>query len=192
LHILLDNLGELPPPKGHPSFELKPLPQELKYAYLDEKNIYHVIISAKLSAEEEEKLLDALKAHRAAIGYSLDDLKGISPTLCMHKINLEEDAKRVVDFQRRLHPKMKEVVRKEVIKLLEAGIIYPIADRKWDSHVHCVPKKGGMTVVPNDEDELDSQRTVVGYRMCIDFRKLNKATRKVSWYFRDSSHRVAY
>jgi hypothetical protein len=131
LHIPLDNLREIPPPKGDPSFELKPLPQELKYAYLDEKNIYHVIISANLLAKEEAELLDLLKAHRAAIRYSLDDLKGISPTLCMHKINLEEDAKRVMDFQRRLHPKMKEVVRKEVIKLLEARIIYPLADCKW-------------------------------------------------------------
>jgi hypothetical protein len=83
-----------------------------------------------------------------------------------------------VDFQHRLHPNMKELVRKEVIKLLEAGIIYPIIDSKWVSPVHCVPKKGGMTVVPNDEDELVAQRTVVGYRMCIDFRKLNKASRK--------------
>jgi hypothetical protein len=178
LHIPPDNLGELPPPKGDPSFELKPLPQELKYAYLDEKNIYLVIISANLLAEEEEKLLEVLKAQRAAIGYSLDDLKGISPALCMHKINLEEDANPVVDFQHRLHPKMKEMVRKEVIKLLESGIIYHIADSKWVSPVHCVPKKGGMTVVPNDEDELVAQCTVVGYRLSIDFRKLNKATRK--------------
>jgi hypothetical protein len=91
----------------------------LKYAYLDEKNIYPIIISANLSAEEEGKLLEVLKAHRAAIGYSLDDLKGISPALCMHKINFEEYAKPVEDFQRRLHTKMKEVVRKEVIKLLK-------------------------------------------------------------------------
>ena len=96
----------------------------------------------------------------------------------MHKINLEEDAKPVVEYQRRLHPKMKEVVRKEVIRLMESCIIYPIADSKWVSPVHCVPKKGGMTVVPNAEDELVAQRTVVGYRMCIDYRKLNKATRK--------------
>ena len=152
LHIPHDDLGELPPPKEDPSFELKPLPEELKYAYLDEKNIYPV-----------------LRAHRPAIGYSLDDLKGISPALCMHKINLEEDAKPVVDFQHRLHPKMKEVVRKEVIKLIEAGIIYRIADSKWVSPVHCVPKKGGMTVVPNDDNELVAQRVVTGYRMCIDF-----------------------
>ena len=96
---------------------------------------------------EEKKLLKTLKKHRAAIGYTLDDLKGISPTLCQHKINLEADAKPVCDPQRRLNPKMKEVVRKEILKLLEAGIIYPVADNQWVSHVHCVPKKGGITVV---------------------------------------------
>ena len=63
------------------------------------------------------------------------------------------------------------MVRKEVIKLIEAGIIYPIADSKWVSPVHCVPKKGGMTVVPNDDNEFVAQRVVTGYRMCIDFRK---------------------
>ena len=73
---------------------------------------------------------------------------------------------------------MKEVVRKEILKLLEAGIIYPAADSQWVSPVHCVPKKGGITVVPNDKDELIPQRIIIGYRMVIDFRKLNKATRK--------------
>jgi hypothetical protein len=75
-------------------------------------------------------LLDVLRAHRLAIRYSFDDLKGISPALCMHKINLEEDDKPIVDYQHRLNAKLKEVVRKQVIKLLEAGIIYPIADSK--------------------------------------------------------------
>ena len=73
---------------------------------------------------------------------------------------------------------MKEVVRNEILKLLEAGIIYPIADSRWVSTVHCVPKKGGITVVPNDKNELIPQRIVTGYRMVIDFCKLNKATRK--------------
>ena len=73
---------------------------------------------------------------------------------------------------------MKEVVRKEILKLLEAGIIYPVADSQWVSPVHCVPKKGGITVVPNDKDELIPQRIVTCYRMVIDLRKLNKATRK--------------
>ena len=171
-------LGDPPPPKGDPVFELKPLPDTLKYAYLDEKKIYPIIISANLSEHEEERLLKTLKKHHSAIGYTLDDLKGISPTLCQHKINLEEDAKPVRDHQRRLNPKMKEVVRKEILKLLEAGIIYPIADSQWVSPVHCVPKKGGITVVPNDKDELIPQRIVTGYRMVIDFRKLNKATKK--------------
>ena len=143
---------------------------------LTRKKIYPVIISANLSEHEEERLLKTLKKHRAAIGYTLDDLKGISPTLCQHKINLEEDAKPVHDHQRRLNPKMKEVVRKEILKLLEAGIIYPVADSQWVSPVHCVPKKGGITVVPNDKDELLPQRIITGYRMVIDFRKLNKAT----------------
>ena len=73
---------------------------------------------------------------------------------------------------------MKEVVRNEILKLLEAGIIYPIADSRWVSPVHCVPKKGGITVIPNDKDELTPQIIVRGYRLVIDFRKLNKATRK--------------
>ena len=106
-NLNVEILGDPPPPKGDPVFELKPLPDTLKYAYLDEKEIYPVIISANLSEHEEKKLLKTLKMHRAAIGYTLDDLKGISPTICQHKINLEPDAKPVVDHQRRLDPKMK-------------------------------------------------------------------------------------
>ena len=72
--------------------------------------------------------MKTLKKHHAATGYTLDDLQGISPTLCQHKINLEEVAKPVRDHQRRLNPKMKEVVKNEILKLLEVGIIYPVAD----------------------------------------------------------------
>ena len=122
--------------------------------------------------------METLRRHRGAIGYTLDDLKGISPSIFQHTINLKPDAKLVVDHQRRLNPNMKDVVRTEVLKLLAPGIIYPIADSKWVSPVHCVPKKGSMNVVPNAKNELIPQRIVIGYRMCIDFRKLNKATRK--------------
>ena len=80
-NLPVEILGDPPPPKGDPMFELKPLPDTLKYAYIDEKKIYHVIISANL-LEHEERLLKILKKHRDAIGYTLDDLKGISPTLC--------------------------------------------------------------------------------------------------------------
>ena len=177
-NLPVETLGDPLPPKGDPVFNIKQLPDTLKYAYLDEKKIYLVIISANLSEHEKKKLLKTLKKHHAAIGYTLDDLKGISPTLCQHKINMEPDAKPVVDYQRRLNPKMKEVVRNKILKLLEAGIIYPVADSRWVSPVNCVPKKGGITIVPNDKNELIPQRIVTCYRMVIDFRKLNKATRK--------------
>ena len=122
--------------------------------------------------------MKVLRKHITAIGYTLDDLKGISPTLCQHKINMEPDAKPIVDHQRRLNSKMNEVVRTEILKLMEAGIIYRITDSRWVSPVHCVPKKGVITVVPNDKSELIPQKIVTGYRMIIDFRRLNKATRK--------------
>ena len=109
----IKTLGGPPPPKGDPVFELKQLPNTLKYSYLDEKKIYLVIISANLSEHEEERLLKVLRKHRAATVYTLDDLKGISPTQCQHTINMEPDAKPFVDHQRRLNLKMKEVVRTE-------------------------------------------------------------------------------
>ncbi|KAK1686640.1 hypothetical protein QYE76_047488 [Lolium multiflorum] len=106
---VLCDLGTTPPPKEDPVFDLKPLPDNLKYAHIDDKKIYPVIISSKLSEIEEERLLEILKKHRGAIGYTLDDLKGISPSICQHAINMEDDAKPVVEPQRRLIPKMKEV-----------------------------------------------------------------------------------
>ncbi|KAK1678260.1 hypothetical protein QYE76_039108 [Lolium multiflorum] len=118
----VEDLGTTPPPKEDPVFDLKPLPDNLKYAHIDDKKIYPVIISSKLSEIEEERLLEILKKHRGAIGYTLDELKGISPSICQHAINMEDDAKPVVEPQRRLIPKMKEVVRNEVLRLLEAGI----------------------------------------------------------------------
>jgi hypothetical protein len=177
-NLPVEDLGTTLPPKEDPVFDLKPLPHDLKYAYIDDKKIYLVIISSKLSRKEEERLLEILRKYRGAMGYTLDDLKGISPTICQHAINMKPDAKPVVEHQRCIIPKMKEVVRNEVLKLLEAGIIYPIADSRWVSPVHYVPKKGGITFVPNENKELIPQRVVVGYRMCIDFRKVNKVTKK--------------
>ncbi|KAK1692082.1 hypothetical protein QYE76_008779, partial [Lolium multiflorum] len=105
----VEDLGTTPPPKEDPVFDLKPLPDNLKYAHIDDKKIYPVIISSKLSEFEEERLLEILKKHRGAIGYTLDDLKGISPSICQHAINMEDDVKPVVEPQRRLIPKMKDV-----------------------------------------------------------------------------------
>ncbi|GJS49629.1 reverse transcriptase domain-containing protein [Tanacetum coccineum] len=80
--------------------------------------------------------------------------------------------------QRRVNPNIKEVVKKEVVKLLDAGLIYPISDSPWVSPVQVFPKKGGMTVLKNEKDELIPQQTVTGWCVCIDYRKLNNATRK--------------
>nr|GEZ51082.1 reverse transcriptase domain-containing protein [Tanacetum cinerariifolium] len=70
------------------------------------------------------------------------------------------------------------VIKKEVIKLLDAGLIYPISDSPWMSPVHCVPKKGRMTVIENEDNELLPTQLVTGWRVCIDCQKLNDATRK--------------
>jgi hypothetical protein len=161
-----------------PDIELKPLPKGLKYEFLGADKTYQVIVSDELSLEEMDKLLNLLRKHKKVIGYSISDLKGISPAFCTHHIPLEKQCKPIVEPQRRLSHAMREVVKKEVIKLLDAGIIYPVPHSEWVNPVHCVPKKGGITVVKNEKDELIPQRIMTRWRMCIDYRKLNKATRK--------------
>ncbi|KAL5554623.1 hypothetical protein UlMin_042024 [Ulmus minor] len=143
-----------------PTLELKPLPSHLRYAYLGEVSTLPVIISAQLSETQEEQLLKVLRKFKKAIGWTLADIKGISPSFCMHKILLEDGSKNSIEAQRRLNPIMKEVVKKEIIKWLDAGIIYPISDSSWVSPVQCVPKKGGMTVVENANNELIPTRVV--------------------------------
>ncbi|KAL5562952.1 hypothetical protein UlMin_032699 [Ulmus minor] len=114
-----------------PTLELKPLPSHLRYAYLGEVSTLPVIISAQLSETQEEQLLKVLRKFKKAIGWTLADIKGISPSFCMHKILLEDGSKNSIEAQRRLNPIMKEVVKKEIIKWLDAGIIYPISDSSW-------------------------------------------------------------
>ena len=102
-------------------------------------------------------------------GYSLQDLKGISPALCTHRILIDSTKTSSREPQHRLNHTMREVVKKEVLKLLHAGIIYPMPHSEWVSPVQVVPKKGGMTVIENNKNELITQRTVAGWRMCIDY-----------------------
>ncbi|KAM0990752.1 hypothetical protein ACFX2C_009225 [Malus domestica] len=161
-----------------PVLELKPLPDHLKYVFLGDNETLPVIVSSSLTAIEEEKLIRVLKEHKTAIGWTLADIRGISPTTCMHRILLEEGAKPTREAQRRLNPPMMEVVKKEIIKLLDCGVIYPISDSRWVSPVQCVPKKSGVTVVKNAENELVPTRIQTGWRVCIDYRKLNATTRK--------------
>ncbi|CAN6695199.1 unnamed protein product [Malus baccata var. baccata] len=150
----------------------------LKYVFLRDEETLPVIVSSSFTALEEEKLIRVLKEHKTAIGWTLADIKGISPTTCIHRIFLEEGAKPTREAQRRLNPPMMEVMKKEIIKLLDYGVIYPISDSRWVSPVQVVPKKSGVTVVKNAEDELVPTRIQTGWRVCIDYRKLNNTTRK--------------
>ena len=157
-----------------PKMEQNPLPSHLRYAYLGNASTLPVIISVSLIVIEEDKLLRVLRDHKDEHGWSL----GIRPSMCMHRILLEDGHKPSVEAQRRLNPTMKEVVRKEVLKWLDAGVIYPISDSACVSPVQVVPKKGGTTVIRTENNTLLPSRTVTGWRICIDYQKLNKATRK--------------
>nr|GEW55347.1 reverse transcriptase domain-containing protein [Tanacetum cinerariifolium] len=178
-----------------------------------------------LNDEEKTGLITVLKSHKRAIAWKLSDIKGINPEFCTQKILIEEDFKPAVQHQRRVNPKIHDVIKKEVEKLLDARLIYPISDNSWKilieedfkpavqhqrrvnpkihdvikkeveklldarliypisdnswvSPVHCVPKKGGFTVVENEENELIPTRLVTRWHVCIYYQKLNEATRK--------------
>ncbi|GJZ92296.1 hypothetical protein Tco_0664361 [Tanacetum coccineum] len=111
--------------------ELKPLPNHLDYAFLEEPSFLLVIISSQLFEQNKNKLVYVLKRHKQAFAWNTTDIPGIYPSSCKHKIQLLEDKKPVVQKQRRLNPNMQEVVKKEIVKLLDTGIIYPIADSPW-------------------------------------------------------------
>ncbi|XP_071905800.1 uncharacterized protein [Coffea arabica] len=166
--------SEIEPPK----LELKPLPTHLRYEFLGENKTLPVIVSADLDDEQCAKLLRVLRRRKKAIGWTISDIKGISHSICMHRILLENGCKPVVETQRRLNPNMKEVVKNEILKWLDAGIVFPISDSVWISPIHVVPKKGGITTIIGKNDELIPSRLVVGWRVCIDYRKLNTVTRK--------------
>ncbi|KAJ9539035.1 hypothetical protein OSB04_031768 [Centaurea solstitialis] len=145
-----------------PDLELKQLPSHLKRT---RQITSHYFIHFR--GRPRNQLIQVLKQHIKAIRWTIADLKGIKDT------NFNS-----VEPQRRLNPVMKEVVKKEILKWLDAGIIYPIASSSCVSPVQCVPKKGGVTVITNDKNELIPTRTVTGWRICMDYRRLNKATQK--------------
>ncbi|GJV30066.1 putative nucleotidyltransferase, ribonuclease H [Tanacetum coccineum] len=158
--------------------ELKDLPHHLKYAYLHGNKSFPIIISSKLSEKEKKLLLQVLEKRKGAIAWKMSDIKRISLSFCTHKILIDDDFKHVIQPQRRLNPKVQDVVKNEIVKLLDSGLIYPISDISRVSPIHVVPKKGETTVVLNDNKELIPFLTVTGWRVCIDYRKLNDATRK--------------
>ncbi|RDY01343.1 hypothetical protein CR513_15341, partial [Mucuna pruriens] len=164
-------IGEVSLPE--PPTELKPLPNHLKYANLGDEQQF-----PQPSPGTGGKLLQVLKQHKKAIGWKLFDHPGINPSICMHRILMAEEVRPMKQQQRRLNPTILDVVKREVTKLLAAGIIYPILDSSWVSPVQVVPKKSGMTVMKNQNDELVPTRVQNSWRVCIDYKKLNQATRK--------------
>nr|GEZ27181.1 reverse transcriptase domain-containing protein [Tanacetum cinerariifolium] len=169
LEAFVNDDPSLPPPNQE-----KYLPQVRK-----ELKIYEAKNDKSLIDEPPETaLIKVLKLHKQAITWKLSDIKGINPKFCTHKILMEEDFKLVVQHQRRVNPKIYDVIIMEVAKLLDVGLIYPSSNSPWVSLVHYVPKKGGFTVVENEENELILNRLVTGWRVCIDHQKLNVATCK--------------
>nr|GEZ68004.1 reverse transcriptase domain-containing protein [Tanacetum cinerariifolium] len=156
-----------------PEVELKDLPPHLEYAFLEGENKLPVIIAKDLSVEEKTALITVLKSHKGAIAWKLSDIKGINPEFCTHKILIEEDFEPAVQHQRRVNPKIYDVIKQEVLKLLDARLIYLISDSPWVSPVHCVPNNGGFTLVENEDNELIPTRLVTGWRVCIDYRADN-------------------
>nr|GFB23105.1 reverse transcriptase domain-containing protein [Tanacetum cinerariifolium] len=133
-----------------PKVELKELPPHLEYAFLGNNGKWPLIIAKDLSSNEKTDLINVLKPRKKAIAWKLTDIKGIDPEFCSHKILLEEEHS----------PKVQ------------------LREGPWVSPIHCVPKKGGMAVIKNDENKLVPTRLVTGRRVCIDYRKLNEATQK--------------
>ncbi|GKA02311.1 hypothetical protein Tco_0674976 [Tanacetum coccineum] len=151
--------------------ELKLLLDHLEYAFLEEPSFLPVIISSQLSEQNKDKLVSVLKKHKQAFAWKITDIPRICQSFYKHKIQLLEDKKPVVQKQRRLNPNMQEVVKKEIVKLLDTGIIDPITDSPWVSPIHCVPKKGGITVVTNKKNELVPTRIVTEFDIEIKDKK---------------------
>ena len=140
-------------PMDEPSLDLKALPSTLKCAFLDEEKAKPVIISSTLDIKQGEKLLEILRKNEEAIGWNLTDQKGLDPSLCTHRIFLKDESRPVREAQRRLNPRVWEAVKEEILKWLNAEIIYPISDSQWVSPVHFVPKKARVTVTTNEKGE---------------------------------------
>ncbi|GJZ19056.1 reverse transcriptase domain-containing protein [Tanacetum coccineum] len=139
-----------------PELELKDLPPHLEYAFLEGTDKLPVIIAKDLKDEDKTALLKVLRSHKRAIAWKMSDIKGIDPKFCTHKILMEDNVKPTMQHQRRVNLKIHEVIKKEVIKLLEAGLIYPISISPWVSPVHCVPKKGEFNFTIRDKKRAEN------------------------------------
>nr|GEW56916.1 reverse transcriptase domain-containing protein [Tanacetum cinerariifolium] len=172
-----------------PEVELKELAPHLEYAFLGENEKWPVIIAKDLNVNEKSALINVLKLRRKAIAWKLTDIRGIDPEFCSHKILLEEDFSPKVQSQRRVNPKIHDVIKKEVKKLLDAGLIYPISDSPWVNPVHCVPKKGApILIAPNWDQPFElmcdasdyAVGVVLGQRIEKHFRPIHYASKTMN------------
>ena len=165
-------------PIEEPTLELKTLPSTLKYAFLDEEKAKRIIISSKLDMKLDEQLLEVLRQNEEAIRWTLTDWKALDPSLCTHRIFLEDESRPIREAQRRLNPKVWEAVKEEILKWLNSEIIYPISHSQWVSPVHVVLKKAGVTVTKNEKGEEIQTCLSMKWRVWIDYQNLNCATEK--------------
>ncbi|GJS52186.1 hypothetical protein Tco_0625548 [Tanacetum coccineum] len=149
----------LPPLPNHKDYSPE-IREELKVV---EAKTVKSLIDEPPEDEEKAALIKDLKSHKRAIAWKLSDIKGVDPEFCTHKILMEEDYEPTIQSQRRVNPKIHDVIKKEVEKLLDAGLIYPISHSPWVSPVYYVPKKGGITIVKNDDNDLIPTRLVTGW-----------------------------
>ena len=122
--------------------------------------------------------MDVLRQNEDAISWILTDLKGLDPSLCTHRIFLEDESRPVREAQRQLNVKVWEAMKEEILKWLDAEIIYPISDSQWVSPLHIVPKKAGVTVTINEKGEEIQTCLPTKWRDSIDYQKLNSASKK--------------
>jgi hypothetical protein len=155
------------------------MPSRLQYVFLNGDHETPVIISDKLFDNETGRLVATLEKYRSITGYSLKDLKGISLSLCTHRIPMEPKHRPIREHQRRLNNVMREIVKNEVLKPLNAGVIYPIFDSEWVYAVQVVLTKGGMMVICNEKNQLIPQRLSPVGRCASTTRSSTKLLRNI-------------
>ncbi|XP_076929115.1 uncharacterized protein LOC143593342 [Bidens hawaiensis] len=148
---------------GSTGSRVEELPKHLKYVLLGERETLPTIIASYIEETQVKALIEELKEYKAVIGWTIADLKGISPSIFMHKINSNPKVKPAHDAQRRLNPNMKEVVKNEVLKWLDANIIFLISVSMWVSPAQAVPKKAGIQITQNEAGEEIATQPVTGF-----------------------------
>nr|GEY12171.1 reverse transcriptase domain-containing protein [Tanacetum cinerariifolium] len=149
--------------------KIEELPPHLEYAFLGDNEKWPVIIVKDLSSNEKTTLINVLKTRKKAIAWKLTDIKGIDPEFCSHKILLEEDYSPKVQSQRRVNPKIYDVIKKEVEKLLDVGLIYPISDSPWEFDFKVIDTRGAENYAADHLSRLENP-----YENVFDPKEINE------------------